>query len=358
VTDQHPDEAEDLAEAATLLGLGREAITRVLESDDPRVTIFDPVLLPAIGERTVSAREIEASGGLRSEEIVNMMEAFGLPGLDHDTAAFSPAEAAAMVELGRRAGIYPEELRLQVSRAYGRLLARIAQTEVQLFLTYIVPRIAAGAGHRMEVLRAVRSAAADLLSTTDPLISGVHRRWIEHELYQVAALQAESVASDRLPGSVLVTVLFCDLKDFTAYANLEGDAAAVAVIDAFMATVMRERGDHVKLMKSLGDGVMLCYDDACQAIAAGARIIAAIHSGDGPGVHASAHHGIAIAREGDYFGGAVNLAARLLAAAARDELIVTAAVVGATDDRFRWEPVGTFQLRGIGDPVEGFRLVQ
>ena len=53
----------------------------------------------------------------------------------------------------------------------------------------------------------------------------------------------------------------------------------------------------MKLMKSLGDGVMLCYDDACQAIAAGARIIAAIHSGDGPRVHASAHHGIAIARE-------------------------------------------------------------
>jgi class 3 adenylate cyclase len=46
-------------------------------------------------------------------------------------------------------------------------------------------------------------------------------------------------------------------------------------------------------------------------------------------VHASVHVGTAIARDGDYFGGAVNLTARLLGAAGRDELVATRPVVEA-----------------------------
>jgi adenylate cyclase len=75
-----------------------------------------------------------------------------------------------------------------------------------------------------------------------------------------------------------------------------------------------------------------------------------------PGVHSSAHTGRAIAREGDYFGGAVNLAARLLDAAAADELVATAATVEAGGEAFDWEPAGTVSVRGIEDPVEVFRL--
>ena len=61
---------------------------------------------------------------------------------------------------------------------------------------------------------------------------------------------------------------------------------------------------------------------------------------DQPGVHASIHHGPAVRREGDYFGASVNLAARLLPLAERDELLATAPVVERRQE-FDWEHCGT-----------------
>jgi len=73
-------------------------------------------------------------------------------------------------------------------------------------------------------------------------------------------------------------------------------------------------------------------------------------------VHASVHHGLTIARDGDYFGSAVNLTARLLDAAGRDELVATLPVVERTADSCRWEPLGVREIRGVAQPVEVFRL--
>jgi hypothetical protein len=46
------------------LGIADEAIERAVERGDPEGAIFDAVLLPAIAERTVSAAQVEAAGGL------------------------------------------------------------------------------------------------------------------------------------------------------------------------------------------------------------------------------------------------------------------------------------------------------
>ena len=72
--------------------------------------------------------------------------------------------------------------------------------------------------------------------------------------------------------------------------------------------------------------------------------------------HASVHHGRAIARDGDYFGSAVNLTARLLGAAERNELVGTRPVVERTGDGFDWQRVGKREVRGVARPVEVFRL--
>jgi adenylate cyclase len=117
--------------------------------------------------------------------------------------------------------------------------------------------------------------------------------------------------------------------------------------------IAAERGDHGELVKSLGDGALLVYRDPCEAVAAGARIIAAMTGP--PKIHAGVHRGIAIARAGDYLGSAVNLAARLLAVSGPDELVATATVVESCD-AFDWEPAGEADLRGVATPVGVFRL--
>src|SRR5689334_9496584 len=123
--------------------------------------------------------------------------------------------------------------------------------------------------------------------------------------------------------TVVITLLFCDLKGFTTFAEENGDTAAVAAIERFAALVDAERGDRGTIVKALGDGYMLAYPDADSAVAAGARMIARASGGEGPPIHASVHSGPAVSRDGDYFGQSVNLAARLLESARGGELLAT-----------------------------------
>jgi adenylate cyclase len=320
--------------------------------------ILASMLLPGIEERTVTPAELEARGGVSADETRALFEAFGLPAPAEDDLALTPAEADAFVTLARFEADWPPELRLRVARVYGRLLARIAQVELSLFREHFEQRLGDDQGNAYSTLRAAREAFAGLVPVTEPLLAGVHRRWLEHELAQAAVSGAEAeLTEQRLPGAEDVTFLFCDLKGFTAFADREGDAAAVAAIDRFNEVVIAERGAGVRFMKLLGDGVMLVYSDTRDAVAAGAAIIAAMRTGGPPGVHATAHCGLAIPREGDWFGSAVNLAARLLDAAERDELVATRAVVDAAGDGFSWESAGERRVRGFAAAVEVFRLV-
>jgi adenylate cyclase len=100
---------------------------------------------------------------------------------------------------------------------------------------------------------------------------------------------------------------------------------------------------------------MCAYPEPRLAVQAGARIIDAMRGTGLPGVHASVHHGLAIPREGDYFGSAVNLTARLLREAGRDELVATRSVVERCPE-LDWEPACVAQFRGIELEVEVFRL--
>ena len=348
----------DVAETLRALGIPDEVIDRAVERGDAESAIFEAAILPAVEERTVTAEEIEAAGGLDVESNLASIEAFGFPVPAPDEPWFARHEADALIELGKLRDYWPGNLLVQVSRVYGRLLARIAQTEIQLFRLHAERTILADREDRLAALHELRDVFTRLVPLADPLITGVHRRWLEHELGQVAVAAAEEGAGQRaLPGAAEVTFLFCDLKDFTVYADSEGDEAAVAVIDHFARIVSRERGQSFRFHKALGDGAMLVYKKAEDAVAAGARIVDAMREPETPGVHASTHCGTAIVREGDYFGAAVNLAARLLNAADRDELVATRAVLEECGGGgFQWEPAGTQRIKGIAEPVEVFRL--
>jgi hypothetical protein len=167
-------EALDVFHTLRQLGIAPEAIERAVQRGDPEGAIFDAVLLPDTQQRVVSACEIEAAGGLTVTEITTMMEAFGLPAPDPSQPAFNENEAAVFRGLAALRTVWPPDLTLQVSRVYGRLLARIAQTEVQLFRLHVERRLLGDVESRVEGLRAVQSAFTELLPLADRLILSVH----------------------------------------------------------------------------------------------------------------------------------------------------------------------------------------
>ena len=353
------DTAVDDKAVAALVRLGAtpETAASYLRRGDPQGAVFEAALLPGRLERTVTPSAIEKEGGLDVGEIAELMEAFGLPRPSPTDPAFTPEEARVLVTLAGLDELWPAKVRLQVARAYGAMLSDIARAEWHAFQMYTAPRARAREGDPADELRAVQAAFRRLLPLADPLLLGVHRRWVEHQIAQGAVRAAELHLSPvELPGAVDVTFLFCDLKDFTAYAETSGDAAAIEAIDCFFDVIARERGDSGQFVKSLGDGAMLVYGNPVDAVTDGSRVIAAMRAPGLPGVHASVHRGTAIARSGDYFGGAVNLAARLLALARRDELLATAEVVEACGETHAWTPTGERTLRGVATPVSVYKL--
>ncbi len=112
------------------------------------------------------------------------------------------------------------EVQMEVSRVWGQALARIAAAEVYNFRFETEPRVRGGKVTPAEALATIQRALAELLPLADPLIVGIHRRWVDHELTQYAVREAEEYAPGAIPGAIDVCLLFCDLKDFTTFAEL------------------------------------------------------------------------------------------------------------------------------------------
>lgn len=148
------------------------------------------------------------------------------------------------------------------------------------------------------------------------------------------------------------TFLFADLVGFTAFTERHGDHAAADVAIRFAEASARLAHEHgVRLVKCLGDGVMLRGDDAGRVVRLGLLMQSELAEADGlPPIHAGAHTGCAVERGGDWFGSAVNLAARVSDAARGGELLLTEATVAAAGSLrdVELESLGPQLFRNVG----------
>ncbi|HEY9459013.1 MAG TPA: adenylate/guanylate cyclase domain-containing protein [Gaiella sp.] len=157
------------------------------------------------------------------------------------------------------------------------------------------------------------------------------------------------------------TFLFADIAGFTALTEAHGDEQAVALVDAFCAAVDVELPAGGTRVKSIGDAVMLRVSDPGDAILLGLRMTRDMLRENGMfGVRVGLHHGIAVEREGDYFGATVNLAARVSSLAAGGEVLMTGqtAVLVPDLDGVVFESRGKHDLRNVAEPVEIFAALR
>lgn len=114
-------------------------------------------------------------------------------------------------------------------------------------------------------------------------------------------------------------------------------------------------------VKSIGDAVMLHAGDAAVAIHLARRIVDDVGSRHAfPTVRVGVHTGQAVERDGDWFGSAVNIAARVVAVAAEREVLATAAAQQAAAGQvgdLEFVPAGERRLKNVAEPVTVFRVV-
>jgi adenylate cyclase len=151
------------------------------------------------------------------------------------------------------------------------------------------------------------------------------------------------------------TFAFVDLAGFTALTEAHGDAEAVAIVRAFRERAREVLGPGDEFVKSIGDAAMLLFPTPRRAIDGLRELLARELVIEDTVLlpRAGAHHGAAVADDGDYYGAAVNLAARVANEARGGQLLVTTDVaLAATDAGLMTTHVGAVELRNVSESID------
>ena len=157
-------------------------------------------------------------------------------------------------------------------------------------------------------------------------------------------------------------ILFADIVDSTALTERIGDAAfrdKARDLDEALRKIIREVDGTPVEGKLLGDGVLSVFTSAKNAIEAAMGFGQAAES-VGLGLHVGIHAGDVIEEDGNVFGGAVNIAARVAAESAPGEVLVSQTVreLARTSAGVAFEDAGERTLKGVGEPVRVWRVHQ
>lgn len=126
------------------------------------------------------------------------------------------------------------------------------------------------------------------------------------------------------------TFCFIDLEGFTAHTEAHGDEKAADLAMRFAELTRSSLGAGDRLVKTIGDAVLVTSPSAASAIAMIERLLTcAATEPDFPALRAGLHHGWAVQRDADVFGAAVNLAARVASEANAGEVLGTEPIAAA-----------------------------
>lgn len=157
------------------------------------------------------------------------------------------------------------------------------------------------------------------------------------------------------------TFVFADLSGFTALTEAHGDEQAADLIGEFCDVVGELLAAHdAQRVKTIGDAIMLRGGSAAASVRLGTRIVREVGAQHGfPMIRVGMHTGTAVERDGDWFGAAVNLAARVSGVASGGEVLVTdhTRTSAGEVDGVAFREHGRQALKNIRQPVLLFGAV-
>jgi predicted ATPase/class 3 adenylate cyclase/DNA-binding winged helix-turn-helix (wHTH) protein len=177
---------------------------------------------------------------------------------------------------------------------------------------------------------------------------------------------AEAAPPVELPTGV-VTFVLTDIEDSSGLweSDSDGMAAALELHDELIARTATAHGGRLLKTKGEGDSTLTVFRRASDAVAGAAELRALLAeaswpAGLEPGVRIAIHTGEAHERNGDYFGPALNRAARLRALAPGGATLLSQATTEIVRDRLPPDTelidLGAQELRGLSRPEQVFEL--
>jgi adenylate cyclase len=243
----------------------------------------------------------------------------------------------------------------RVLRAMGENLRRFAEAEAEWWRSEVIdPRLAAGGTPEevvasdvaMELTRTAQEAllavyhAQQAQTWTANIVSSFEYQLAEAGLYQ---------APDRPPA-----ICFLDITGYTRLTQERGDRAAAELAESLARLVKRTSSPRGgRPVKWLGDGVMFHFRDPGPAVVAALEMVVGIVEAGLPPAHVGVHTGPVVLQDGDYYGQTVNLAARIAEYARPGEVLVSQAVVEATEiGAVAFTDIGAVELKGVSGAMQ------
>lgn len=316
-----------------------------------------PLFYPAPSPRTGRTfGEFVAELGPRGALVGPVLSAMGLtaPAPDAPTRGAEEQLLRALIEGWNTVD---EEYTLRAARIFGDSARRASEAWVSLFAEAISGPVESTYTTLDEIVPRLLRPAAILSPLTSKLLAWLVERHLERTMNDLNIGRIERRLEQRglIPERPAYppAVAFVDLSGFTRLTVDRGDAygarLSVRLSELADAEVRRHGGRVVKL---LGDGVLLLFDGPCVAIDAVVDLTRTMVKAGLPAAHAGIHTGPVIERDGDVFGSTVNIASRIANHAPAGTILVSEPVVeGCPGRTARFEPLGEVQIQGLIEPM-------
>jgi len=293
--------------------------------------------------------------GMEPELVERLMTLLGTPfgaeGMLNEQDMRAIEHCAEVLDSG-----FPLVAFLQLVRIYAQSIRRVADAEVRLFHLYVHEPLIRDGVPPLEMAEEMGDLVAELLPVTAPLMEYMHRRYLRFYIEQdvVGHMEADVASAGRGLARVSMALCFVDLAGFTRYTEEEGEEEALDLMERFVDTAEATLPAEATIVKTIGDEVMIVSPEPASLTEWAVGFLSLFQERPQPRV--GMHYGAAVFRDGDYFGGHVNLAHRVVTRALGGEVLVTRSVVEAIADpeHLSFEPLGDVVLKGFPEPISLF----
>jgi adenylate cyclase len=305
-------------------------------------------------ERTITLERAAADTGLEPALVERLWASAGFASESLHALTDEDVRLLRYIATALAAG-FPLVALLQLVRVYGQALARIADAEVKLFHLYVHEPLMQDGVPGLEMGEEMEGLARDLLPLASPIMERIHERFLTHFIEQDVVghmdVDVDAEAGADL-GRLHVTIAFADLAGYTRLTEDIGEEQALDIVERFVEAVQDTLPDGARVVKTIGDEAMVVASDPASLVdwAVGFQAL----NQERPLPRIGIHQGLTVYRDGDYFGRAVNLAARVGARAAGGEVLVTRPVVDAAGRNLEFERIGEVKLKGFKASTELF----
>jgi adenylate cyclase len=310
-------------------------------------------------------REVSERDGIPLEVLLVVREAIGFAIADpEDRMREDEIELLPVLRSSLTAGV-PASSVEHLLRVYGESARRMVEAESEVWESHVLgPLIGAGVP-ATEALTEAAGFGEAILGPLDDAILALHHGQQEHvwmvSIYQWVEDELER-AGVRARVERPATMCFLDLAGYTQLTEERGDQAAAETARTLTSLVQHTAHEYRgRVVKWLGDGVMLYFDEPAQALRGSLEMLDRVRAAGLPPAHVGIDAGPVIIQDGDYFGRTVNVAARIAAYARPGQILASDQAVRSAGDRadgWRFEQLGPVELKGVSRPLILHRLTR